>query len=333
MRTREMDAFRSDFLCLLITALTFSRNTYLRFHKLEISIQNLQSRSEHHVTDSFGFQSLLSLVGTLDLSILTVEHECSKPNERPMSLASYNFYMELPEVWLASAKNLTSLRLCADSHWGYFPLVDFRNVRFLGLKTLELGRFTFSHDWQRDWLISHLRTLKHLALVDCSLLSDAWFHGELDDDGYPTHLANEFLPAEIMTYNYHSGWSDYLTSIGESVNQLRSFSLLGKDASVDLTKEVAQILHADRYLCYDDGYYVPVANYGKFEEAQNPNSPLRNSMPFTRGPQMKERRLALARQYQEDELALRALLSKVNQRNMDVKPALRGSSHQLAWRV
>lgn len=319
-RIAEMDAFRSDLLCLFITTLMFSRYGLSRSPMRSLSIQNLQSRSEHHITYSPGFSNLLGNLKTLELSILTVEHECTRSNERPMSMASWDFYTMLPQVWLTPAKILTTLRLSADSHWGYYPKADFRNISFEHLQTLVLDHFTFSHDWQRAWLLRHSMTLTHLVFSRCSILQDVWFKGNLDGDGYPTGLQREMLPGEVTTYNYHTGWSDYLNTMSDSLTRLRSFSLIDEDSKVVVANEVATVLHADRYLGFDFGYYIAVANHDTLEETdeetEDPNSQLPHSMITGHGPQMRERRLALARQYVEDERALRGLLDKVIQRNM-----------------
>ena len=161
-------------------------------------------------------------------------------------------------------------------------------------------------------------TLTHLVLSRCSILQDVWFKGNLDGDGYPTGLQGEVLPAEVTTYNYRTGWSDYLNTMSNSLTRLRSFSMIDEDSKAVVANEVATVLHADRYLCFDLGYYIAVANHDTLEEMEDLTSQLPHSIITGHGPQMRKRRLARFRQYLEDERALRGLLDEVVQRNMRI---------------
>ena len=119
VRSFAMDAFRSDLLCFFLTTFTFSRYGLSRSPMRALSLRHLQSRCEDHVTESSGFSDLVNNLHTLELSFLTVEHGCGRPHNRPIGPQSWNFYTTLPQVWLAPARQLTKLRLSADSHWGY----------------------------------------------------------------------------------------------------------------------------------------------------------------------------------------------------------------------
>ncbi|KAH9225019.1 hypothetical protein DL95DRAFT_378681, partial [Leptodontidium sp. 2 PMI_412] len=89
----------------------------------------------------------------------------------------YGFFDELAETWLKPAQpNLTSLTLHADVLWGYIPECDLRSVHFPNLRKLELGLYTFSHDWQLDWICSHT-TLQVLIMDRCSIVSYAQAYG------------------------------------------------------------------------------------------------------------------------------------------------------------
>jgi hypothetical protein len=312
-----IDAFRSDLLCFFLTTFTFSRHGLLRSPMGALSLRNLQSRCEDHVTDSPGFSGLVNNLHALELSFLTVEHERGRPHNRPIGPQSWDFYTTLPQVWLAPARRLTKLRLSANSHWGYYPKVDFRNVNFGSLKTLILDCFTFSHDWQQVWLLRHCTTLTHLVLSRCSILRDALCIGYLDQEGYPTGLRTG-LPTESATYTYNTGWSDYLNAMSDSLTELHYFSMVGENQKSAVAEEMTIITHADRYLDFKSGLYSAVIDRTFRGGAVDLSS--RISQMAIAGPVSLNTNhlLAMSRQYQEDAQALRNFLNKIAQRNMAI---------------
>lgn len=59
-------------------------------------------------------------------------------------------------------------------------------MHFPRLKTLALGNYTFTHDWQLDWLATHSATLEELYLDDCIVVYYAkLMECGVDGEGYP----------------------------------------------------------------------------------------------------------------------------------------------------
>ena len=182
----KLIAFRSDMLGSVFTPLLSRRS--LETHLEYLCISRLQSRSEPTLTNSAGFVDLLRNLHTLGLSIQTPELYLLPPwHKGVLWKPSLNFYNMMPDKWLLPAsQNLKHLHLGADLPWGWYPKVDFRHIRFPHLECLTLGLFTFSHDWQLEWLQSHAESLRSLRLHHCSMLAFAdTTLRRLDSDGYP----------------------------------------------------------------------------------------------------------------------------------------------------
>ena len=104
-------------------------------------------------------------------------------------------------------------------NWGYSPRVDFRSITLLYIKKLRIVCFTFSHDWQLDWL-SSLKTLEQLVLDSCAIITHVFSHQPLNHESY---LTNEtpvcFKQAIDLTwdglpvYLYMTRWSDYFNTL------------------------------------------------------------------------------------------------------------------------
>jgi len=68
---------------------------------------------------------------------------------------------------------------------GFFPKLDLRTIHFPQLRTLALGNYTFTHDWQLEWITSHALTLQNLYLDDCPILYQMiLFLAPKDSEGY-----------------------------------------------------------------------------------------------------------------------------------------------------
>ncbi|KAF2176195.1 hypothetical protein K469DRAFT_494383, partial [Zopfia rhizophila CBS 207.26] len=78
------------------------------------------------------------------------------------------FHDELPDFWLAPLQpGLKGLTLYAYQHWGKCPKLDFRCLYFKKLESLMLRRYTFTHDWQLDWILLYHSTLRELVFDSC----------------------------------------------------------------------------------------------------------------------------------------------------------------------
>lgn len=98
------------------------------------------------------------------------------------------FESSLPRTWLLltlpAAQNLRVLSLYARNYWGWYPKIDFRCSEmgrgggggggggFPNLRSLSLGNYVFSHEWQVDWIAGlggGGGGLEELYLDDCPI--------------------------------------------------------------------------------------------------------------------------------------------------------------------
>lgn len=211
----ESVAFRTNVLQTLLAALNDPDRPAPNLKSL--SFKNLQNFNADSVVKSTNFLQLLGRVSELRLKIVT-QHEEASPESNWSYPEMYNFFTELPSIWLEPAsQNLTSLTLHMDDYWGYVPKADFRSLNFPKLKKLELGNYTFSHDWQLDWILSH-QTLEELILDDCPIVRRMRNFGPVDWEGY---LVTPKNPSGVTTVRRYDGrWAEYFRRI-EGMLRLR----------------------------------------------------------------------------------------------------------------
>lgn len=199
-------------------------------HRLRcLSIRNLQSRPELQVTTSPRFLELVRKISILELDITTPKHDF-RPARRIVFIETREFYLHLPQVWLAPASaNLRALRLFADVTWGWYPKVDLRGTYFPQLEDLTLERFTFSHDWQLQWLSDHASSLKRLSFTACVILEHASSSTlSFDSEGYPISVGPwDIGPKVPGSFSHMKRWSAYFKAIENTLPELQSFSLVG----------------------------------------------------------------------------------------------------------
>lgn len=223
-----------------------------------------------------------------------------------------NFYLQLPQTWLAPASpNLRMLHLSADHYWGWYPKVDFRGIYFPYLRDLTLVRFTFSHDWHLQWFSDHATTLKRLTLMEYSILDHAASTGQyFDNEGYPLGVDTRGDDARVQGfYSHNKRWSHYLSAMETTLPRLLSFSLISHDhvskgthLQVILGKEISSIRGSHRYLEYRSNHtYSPLFGntLSTFDE-------------FERYNMCEGERHA---QQEKVEQALRALFAMIERRN------------------
>ncbi|KAF2664780.1 hypothetical protein BT63DRAFT_460270 [Microthyrium microscopicum] len=92
---------------------------------------------------------------------------CHKGLKQGHPKATHSFWPGLTEVWLSPlASQLTHLTLYCTGYWGVIPAWKPGNLHFPNLKYLALGRYTFAHESQVDWILQQ-KTLRHLSLDNC----------------------------------------------------------------------------------------------------------------------------------------------------------------------
>jgi hypothetical protein len=105
--------------------------------------------------------------------------------------------------------------------WGYLPRDDLRGMHFPKLQKLDLGSYTFSHDWQLEWIAAHGATLQELTLDDCPIVHQMRDYGQLDSEGYAVDPASDMGPER--TWKYDRRWSYYFAKIEKRLPKLKSF--------------------------------------------------------------------------------------------------------------
>ena len=270
-----------------------------------LSIENVPS---DYMSTSLDFSELLQNIRRLELRTITLQNSTFHPNRKKPYRETMSFYARLPRLWIMPAsQTLTVLHLSADAPWGWYPKIDLRGIHFPHLKDLMLSRFTFSHDWQMDWLLNHSRSLKRLSLTKCAILDHATSTRQhFDSEGYPLRRETGREGPQVMgSYQYQKRWSDYFESFASFLPSLQSFSLLASGLAARdtyhqdvLDDKIVRASRAhDRYLKYTSVRYTPLFNrWGGYSN-------------FGSG-QMK--------QDEEDPRALRELLAVIRWRNRTV---------------
>ena len=159
------------------------------------------------------FSSFFGQLSTLRLAILMHNNGFSGIyNHTQLSMECLDFFAKLPAVWLTPAKNISTLTLYSNDHWGYYPKVDLEKTYFPSLQVLILGELCFSHDSKLQWLLKHADSLQSLYLFNCSILREVYFLGQQDEDGYPI---GRIRPgdADQRTYTYNRYWHYYFTQM------------------------------------------------------------------------------------------------------------------------
>ena len=290
---------------ILSTVLTsFKTSPFPRPPPPRLSSLSIENFPSDYMTIVPVFSKLLHNIRRLEFSTIIVEHKEYDPNKKQLFRGAMTFYAQLPPLLLAPAsQNLAVLHLSADSPWGWYPKIDFRRIHFPLLEDLMLSRFTFSHDWQMEWLLDHAGSLRRLSLIRCAILDHATSTGQhFDRDGYPRRREPDQGGTSILgSYHYQRRWSYYFLEIASFLPHLQAFSLLTPDHVIRyhhpqdvLSEEVEQGSRAhDRYVKYASMCCTPLFTHW----------PGHN----TRMEQMKQDR--------EDTKALRKLLAVIEQRN------------------
>ena len=211
----------------VLTALFSSLSSTLLLRFQSLSIRNLQNYTAPSFAKSKDFLSVLSNIKELRLRIV-VEND-SADDEASWRLQEMNdFFTQLPKTWLHPASgNLERLIIHAEHYWGYIPKCDLRSIHLPKLRRLELGNYSFSHDWQLDWILSHADTLEELTLDDCPILAHSEYYGIPDKENYPM-FPRDNLGREYR-WEYRRTWAHYFSMFQEKLPKLKVFRFVGGD--------------------------------------------------------------------------------------------------------
>lgn len=229
-----------------------------------LTIANLAAYDDRRLVDSEASRKVLSSPTLTDLKLyISPEKDELSPEVSFRYPEPYEFFMTLPDTWLAPslAQNLRVLSLYCRDHWGWCPKMDFRvvnpgkgfNTGFPSLKVLALGNYTFSHEWQIEWIASlgqenEAGGLEELYLDDCPILYKACQFAPMDDgetilgrdeDGKELSISNHGYPmkevitkrcgthgaSQIQTQQYPLRWYMVLQHWKDTMNGLRVFRM------------------------------------------------------------------------------------------------------------
>ncbi|KAH7174790.1 uncharacterized protein B0J16DRAFT_324250 [Fusarium flagelliforme] len=203
------------------------------FRLRELTIANLADYSDSRITGSEAWKTLMALPSLVDLElfIATQQDEATPEDNSIVFVEKYDFFKSLPSTWLCPdmTQRLRVLSLYFKEHWGWFPIMDFRNCGekfpFPRLKVLALGNYVFTHEWQIEWfskLGSENRSggLEELYLDDCPILHHAR-QNDVCEGGYPDTDAvlnpSDYDPSEhyfyIRWYSVLSHWKDSMKGL------------------------------------------------------------------------------------------------------------------------
>lgn len=216
----ESVGFRTEALQGLFKGLNDAANLTPRFHSL--SIENLQDYNDDALVKSEDFVAVMGRIDRLALQIAT-EHDEDGTVSFIEKKELHNFFnTQLQQDWLSHCQhNLTRLTLYATRvYWGYLPKCILPH--FPRLKSLALGKMTFTHDTQLQWLLSHYRTLEQLTLDDCPIVIGAALYTALDEEKYPIETSPIVAQETPNTFLYPARWHTYFCAFRTELPQLRS---------------------------------------------------------------------------------------------------------------
>ncbi|KAH7166563.1 hypothetical protein EDB81DRAFT_866283 [Dactylonectria macrodidyma] len=228
-----------------------------------LTIANLAAYDDQRLANSEAFRKVLSSPTLTDLKLyISPENDITKPGVSFRYPEPYEFFAALPDTWLAPslAQNLRVLSLYSRNPWGWCPKMDFRTVNpgkgvnsgFPLLKVLALGNYTFSHEWQIEWIASlgqqnEAGGLEELYLDDCPILYTACQvapidNGETilghDEDGKELSISNHGYPIkevitqphvygdpQLQTQQYPLRWYMVLQHWKDAMKGLRVFRM------------------------------------------------------------------------------------------------------------
>ncbi|KAM0700435.1 hypothetical protein Q7P35_012156 [Cladosporium inversicolor] len=255
---KESQEYRDLFLQNFLRALNHPEHPASKVHGL--SICNLQDLSDYEILGSEDFKSVLSRLDTLELNIATEERPTGRDQEIAYPERHQFFGADLVDLWLAPVQhNLVSLKLYSNCYWGYLPKCDLRKLHFPRLKRLALGKMTFTHDWQLDWILSHGQTLESLTLYDCPLVHDANVAQGMDSERYVTlHEGTvDWDMDNERTWSYASRWHDYFRKMTTGLPHLQRFGMAHMPWGVDYYETTAD--GGAFYDCYRSAFETAAA--------------------------------------------------------------------------
>ncbi|OJJ30775.1 hypothetical protein ASPWEDRAFT_117384 [Aspergillus wentii DTO 134E9] len=243
--------FRSDVMKRL-----FASTASLPRLNQELAIRHMQTINVKDVKTLQSMDKTLRGLRSLRLGIIS-EYDNTNPEITDRLPEPHDFFDEIPPLWLKpTMSTLQHLTLYYQHCFGFYPKLDLRGVHFPHLKTLALGNYTFIHDTQLDWILSHGHSLCELYLDECAIVFAARMtepetvqHCYLDSTQI-TRLSNEYHAT------YSARWHDYFSAFQSELPHLRHISMGRSDwwlgMPFEMEGEIGMGLLMDRYMMFDD---------------------------------------------------------------------------------
>ena len=194
-----------------------------------LSINCLQGYIDPRIIEKPVFRLLLQRLRSLSLYVVREQYN-AEPERSIYYPEIHTFYKHFPDIWLRPAsKSLTTLSLYGDDFWGWCPKVDFRHLHFPNLRILALGNFTFSHDWQVEWISDHGQTLEELYLDDCPILTAEFTKFAMDEEGYPIVKESDYRSLDVddvlVATTHHRRWRRFYEIWSRALQKLLIFKI------------------------------------------------------------------------------------------------------------
>lgn len=241
-----------------------------------LTISNLSERDAEYLRSSATMARFLETQSLSTLQLLTTSGTTDPAfGESHFALGNkYRFIESLPSTWLSPplADHLRTLSLFAHDYWGWCPKMDFRllsrGINGTGglpnLRTLALGKYVFSHQWQVDW-VAQLGSdngrggLEELYLDNCPILWRSRLLGPVDSEGFPQEevmMAGAPHPSlwDPITVDVDLRWGAVLRQWHREMPSLKVFRMGGGDWEGESSADVAMAQTASRATVFDAAY-------------------------------------------------------------------------------
>ncbi|KAL1871107.1 hypothetical protein Daus18300_004852 [Diaporthe australafricana] len=242
-----------------------------------LTISNLPEKDSRHIMSSPALKRFLETQSLSTLQLLTTSGRHNHAfTEGSILRNKYKFSESLPSSWLSPSisDRLRTLSLFAHDYWGWCPKMDFRALSrgpndtggLPNLRTLALGRYVFSHQWQVDWIAqvgsdNGRGGLQELYLDDCPIMWRGRVHGPVDSEGFPQE---EVMTSKVVhpnswntvTVDVDLRWSSVLEEWRQRMQSLKVFRMGLGDWDGASSTHVAMARTASRARAVEGAYML-----------------------------------------------------------------------------
>lgn len=226
-----------------------------------LTISNVSEQDSEYLMSSETLRHFFATQSLSTLQLLTSSGRHAGDNfDRggPMLHNRYKFSQNLLSTWLSPpvADRLRTLSLYAQEHWGWIPKMDLRALgRLPNLRTLALGMYVFTHQWQVDW-VAQLGSdngrggLEELYLDNCPIMWRGRVLGPVDEEGFPLEevmIQSNFHPdREHVVVEVDLRWSAVLDQWRQKMPSLKVFRMGSGDWDGAYSTQIAMAQNGAR---------------------------------------------------------------------------------------